>query len=177
MERTSQISSNDKVIDPLVSIALGTAVPLTLGSPLSALLAAGSFSVYLGYGRAILSSLRSVNVRQPLFWLGVAAGCCFRLFSTTHRRHEERSIISSPLDWVTGLSKEEQEALPYPPDALRGARDVGSPYGSIRVYEWGPEDGRKVLFVHGISTPCIALANLAEALAQSGCRVMLFGTW
>lgn len=52
--------------------------------------------------------------------------------------------------------------LPYPPDVLPGARDVDSPYGSLRVYEWGPEDGRKVLMVHGISTPCISLGNLVS---------------
>lgn len=65
--------------------------------------------------------------------------------------------------------------LPYPPDCLPGSRDVDTPYGTIRVYEWGPEDGRKVLFVHGISTPCIAFAGLAKRLVErEGCRVMLF---
>lgn len=47
----------------------------------------------------------------------------------------------------------------------------------MRVYEWGPEDGRKVLFVHGISTPCLALGGLANALVEKGCRVMLFDLW
>ncbi|KAM0716912.1 hypothetical protein Q7P37_006764 [Cladosporium fusiforme] len=64
---------------------------------------------------------------------------------------------------------------PYPPDSLEGTRDISTPYGNIRAYEWGPETGRKVLFIHGISTPCIALAGLAQALVeQEGCRVMLF---
>jgi len=51
---------------------------------------------------------------------------------------------------------------------------VTSPYGTSRVYEWGPEEGRKVLFVHGISTPCIALSNIAHGLVAKGCRVLLF---
>lgn len=64
---------------------------------------------------------------------------------------------------------------PYPPNALPGGRDVPTPYGNIRVYEWGPEEGRKVLFVHGISTPCIAFASMANLLVeQQGCRVLLF---
>ena len=50
-----------------------------------------------------------------------------------------------------------------------------TPFGSLRVYEWGPEDGRKVLFVHGISTPCLSLGLLAQELVDRGCRVMLFG--
>lgn len=48
-------------------------------------------------------------------------------------------------------------------------------YGSIRVYEWGPLSGEKVVFVHGISTSCITLTKLANALVEErGCRVLLF---
>jgi hypothetical protein len=47
-------------------------------------------------------------------------------------------------------------------------------YGTIRVYEWGPEDGKKVLFIHGISTSCMTVSVLAEALVERGCRVMIF---
>lgn len=86
-----------------------------------------------------------------------------------------RKITSSPRTLLLpGLSEDEKKKLPYPPDALPGARDVLSPYGTIRVYEWGPEDGRKVLFVHGISTPCLALGAVAQSLMERGCRVMLF---
>jgi len=83
-------------------------------------------------------------------------------------------IIRSPRASLQLLSAQRLEDLPYPPNALPGGRDVDTPYGNIRVYEWGPEDGHKVLFVHGISTPCIALASLAKALVEQGCRVMLF---
>ncbi|KAI0817863.1 alpha/beta-hydrolase [Xylaria sp. FL0064] len=66
------------------------------------------------------------------------------------------------------------EDLPYPPDALPGARDVETPYGSIRVYEWGPQDGERVLFVHGISTPVVALGDLGHEMVVRGYRVMMF---
>lgn len=75
---------------------------------------------------------------------------------------------------LPSLTEAERFNLPYPPDALPGARDVDSPYGTFRVYEFGPEDGRKVLLVHGISTPCLALGGVALSLAEKGCRVMLF---
>jgi len=75
---------------------------------------------------------------------------------------------------VPSLSDAEKKALPLPPDVFPGSRDVATPYGSIRVYEWGPEDGTKVLFVHGITTPCLALGGIAHALADRGCRVILF---
>ncbi|KAM7205807.1 Alpha/Beta hydrolase fold [Naviculisporaceae sp. PSN 640] len=84
--------------------------------------------------------------------------------------------IPSPLHTVIPkLSKAELDRLEYKPDAFPGARDVETPYGSIRVYEWGPESGEKVLFVHGITTSCQSLGPLAHALVnEKGCRVMLF---
>lgn len=84
-------------------------------------------------------------------------------------------IIRAPRESLQLLSAQDLEQLPYPPNALPGGRDVDTPYGNIRVYEWGPSDGRKVLFVHGISTPCIAFAGIAQRLVEEqGCRVMLF---
>ncbi|KAJ5094345.1 hypothetical protein N7456_010206 [Penicillium angulare] len=85
------------------------------------------------------------------------------------------SVLPSPRTRIlTSLSEEENRQLPLPNDVLPGARDVDSPYGSIRVYEWGREDGPKVLMVHGITTPCIALGGLAHALVDRGCRVIVF---
>lgn len=83
-------------------------------------------------------------------------------------------VIESPIERVTSLSKSEQDKLPYPPDALPGKRDIDTPYGSIRAYEWGPEDGQKVLLVHGISTPCVSIAGVASRLAKDGHRVLIF---
>jgi len=85
------------------------------------------------------------------------------------------TVLPSPrAKLLIGLSDEENRKLPLPNDVLPGARDVASPYGSIRVYEWGREDGPKVLLVHGITTPCISLGGVAHALVDRGCRVMLF---
>src|SRR5271156_2676462 len=77
----------------------------------------------------------------------------------------KRQIIQSPREQLLStLSEDALGKLPYPPDCLPGPRDVNTPYGSIRVYEWGPEDGRKVLLVHGVSTPCVALGAVAHGL-------------
>lgn len=100
-----------------------------------------------------------------------------RWFSTALRPNTPTNIPSPLHTLLPRLSAEEIKQLPYPLDALPGARDVQSPYGSIRVYEWGPEDGEKILLIHGISTPSIALADLAHKLVETGCRVMLFGRW
>ncbi|KAH0499468.1 hypothetical protein TgHK011_006665 [Trichoderma gracile] len=83
-------------------------------------------------------------------------------------------VLPNPLKTAATVDKVGVEGLVYRPDAFPGARDVETPYGSIRVYEFGPEDGEKVLLVHGISTPCITLAHIAHGLVARGCRVMLF---
>lgn len=44
----------------------------------------------------------------------------------------------------------------------------------MRVYEWGPEDGEKFLFIHGISTSCMTVSKLAQAMVERGHRVMIF---
>ncbi|KAL4918917.1 Alpha/Beta hydrolase protein [Aspergillus aurantiobrunneus] len=88
-------------------------------------------------------------------------------------RHIEGKVLHSPLAAAHSAATDSNDH-PLPPDVLPGPRDVQSPYGSIRIYEWGPEDGPKVLLVHGITTPCIALGGLAHALVDRGCRVMLF---
>ncbi|PSR99398.1 Alpha/Beta hydrolase protein [Coniella lustricola] len=85
-------------------------------------------------------------------------------------------IYPSPLrTLLPQLSAEQQSALLYPPDYFPGARDVVTPYGSVRCYEFGPANGRRVLLMHGISTSCMTLTHIAHGLVQRGnCRVLLF---
>lgn len=71
-------------------------------------------------------------------------------------------------------STTEVEKRPYPHNALLGSRDIETPFGVTRAYEFGPEDGRKVLLVHGISTPCLAMAAIAKLLSTNGCRVCCY---
>lgn len=81
---------------------------------------------------------------------------------------QEKIIRSPRVTLLPMLTENEKFALAYPPDILPGGRDVDSPYGTIRVYEWGPEKGRKVLFIHGISTPCLSLGAVAYITAPLG---------
>ncbi|KAF2741288.1 alpha/beta-hydrolase [Polyplosphaeria fusca] len=118
--------------------------------------------------------------RSPLLVLAGAAALGSFVFCSSLRRStslpssDSKAIPSPQRTLLPRLNDVDIEKLPYPPDALPGGRDVTSPCGTIRVYEWGPEDGKKVLLIHGISTPCIALAGVAYRLVDRGCRVMLF---
>lgn len=88
------------------------------------------------------------------------------------------NTISSPrVTLVPFVSADQAEMMAYPLNALPGARDVETFYGSMRVYEWGPVDGDKVLFVHGDTIPCLIFSKISQALVDAGYRVMLFGKW
>lgn len=85
-------------------------------------------------------------------------------------------IIPSPCkSLLPQITPVQASLLPYPPNLLPGARDVDTPYGSMRVYEWGPKDGRKVILIHGNTTPAPLLWPIAQALERKNCRVMIFG--
>ncbi|PFH56358.1 hypothetical protein XA68_16619 [Ophiocordyceps unilateralis] len=101
--------------------------------------------------------------------LMVAAASLLLVASAARRRNQRVLRAPSRL-----MSSDDKQQLVYQPDSLPGARDVETPYGTVRVYEFGPKDGDKVLLVHGITTPCVPLAPLAHALVERGCRVMLF---
>ena len=117
----------------------------------------------------------------------IAAAACLSIgglllpqaIKTAGRRSRNHVIVSPPKGIPASradIGSPPPPDLPYPPDALPGARDVDTPYGSVRVYEWGSETGERVLLVHGISTPSVALGDLAHELANRGYKVMLFGT-
>lgn len=118
---------------------------------------------------------RSPNIRRNLFVvlaaapaIGFLAARLCKLLAIWKTPQTRISIYRAP------RSTENKENLPYPPNALPGARDIETPFGITRAYEFGPEDGRKVLLIHGISTPCLSMASLAMVLSSRGCRVCCY---
>ncbi|KAK3393203.1 Alpha/Beta hydrolase protein [Podospora didyma] len=123
-------------------------------------------------------SLRSQTTTGSCILMGVfgiSIGLALRSL-IRHKRPSKKGLhIKSPRETqLPKLSQDEIAALSYPPNVLPGGRDVETPYGCIKVFEWGPEEGEKVLLMHGISTPCLSLANLAEELVNEGYRVIIF---
>ncbi|KAK2003140.1 alpha/beta-hydrolase [Colletotrichum falcatum] len=87
---------------------------------------------------------------------------------------DPRKTARSP-KWTVLPALSAPDAVPYPPDALPGGRDVATAYGNLRVYEFGPEDAaERVLLLHGIGTPCLALGGVAAEFVARGWRVMTF---
>ncbi|KAF9893582.1 hypothetical protein FE257_010894 [Aspergillus nanangensis] len=114
------------------------------------------------------------NHRPLLTATGASLTAAFLLRSLLSDTDPRKLVLTSPSRASSPVSVAPDGTAPLPTDVLPGGRDVSTPYGSIRVYEWGPVDGSKVLFVHGITTPCISLGGVAHALVDRGCRVMLF---
>lgn len=115
-------------------------------------------------------------------YLGLAAAsvigfaALLRLGAASKSSNLPRDAIPSPrATLLPGISATKTSALPYPPNMFPGAREVGTPYGIMRVYEWGPEEGKKVVMIHGDTTPAPLLGPIAMALVERGCRVMMLG--
>lgn len=116
-----------------------------------------------------------VLIPWTLLGLEIAISVGLRLYKIRTGIDQDTQVVPSPAKTLLPkISEEEAANLPYPPDAYKGKRDVESVYGSLRVYEWGPEGGRKVLLVHGITNPSVALGAIAHGLVDRGCRVILF---
>lgn len=103
--------------------------------------------------------------------LGTALGLSLAYLLRAYRLNSSPSP-PSPIPAPTPTPS--SSSSPYPPSAVPGGRRVPTPHGTIQVYEFGPATGEKVLFLPGISTPVLALGDLAGNLAERGYRVMLF---
>lgn len=117
----------------------------------------------------------SVSIWTALAAVALAMVATLSLTLRPARQRLRRTIPSPRQTLIPKLSPKQAAALPYPPDLLPGARDVATPYGKMRAYEWGPRDGEKVLFIHGDTTPAPMLGPVAHDLVKRGCRVMMFG--
>jgi len=111
--------------------------------------------------------------RLPLFYFAAGATSAVVL-STIY------TFLASPTSRHIASPLETQHTSPlrinpYPSaNYIPGARDIATPHGNVRVYEIAPQEARKVVLVHGISTPSPALAPIAEKLAAKGCRVLFY---
>jgi pimeloyl-ACP methyl ester carboxylesterase len=62
----------------------------------------------------------------------------------------------------------------YPEDFYPGGGYATFPNGKVRYWLLGPENGKKVVLIHGLSIPAIIWKDVAPVLAARGCRVLLY---
>ncbi|KAF8874541.1 Alpha/Beta hydrolase protein [Infundibulicybe gibba] len=64
----------------------------------------------------------------------------------------------------------------YPENFYPGGAYVSFPHGRMRYWLIGPESGKKIVLVHGLSIPAIIWRDVGPELASRGYRVLLYGT-
>ncbi|KAI0032039.1 alpha/beta-hydrolase [Vararia minispora EC-137] len=62
----------------------------------------------------------------------------------------------------------------YPEDFYSGGAYVTFPHGRMRYWLLGPEQGKKVILIHGLSVPAIIWKDVAPVLASNGYRVLVY---
>ncbi|EKM59108.1 uncharacterized protein PHACADRAFT_249331 [Phanerochaete carnosa HHB-10118-sp] len=62
----------------------------------------------------------------------------------------------------------------YPEDIYPNGDYYPSPYGRVRYWIVGPEDGQKVVLIHGLSTPSILWKDVQAELVSNGFRVLMY---
>ncbi|KAI8803568.1 Alpha/Beta hydrolase protein [Cladochytrium replicatum] len=91
-------------------------------------------------------------------------------YSLVPKFSQEHEILS-------GLERQ-GEKLEYRSDLLPGQGDAPLPLGSTRYYLLGPENGPKVVLVHGIAFPSPSFKRIARSLAEEkSCRVLVYDVY
>ncbi|PBK63462.1 alpha/beta-hydrolase [Armillaria solidipes] len=62
----------------------------------------------------------------------------------------------------------------YSEDYYSGGAYVDFPYGRVRYWLLGPETGRKIVLIHGLSVPSLIWKDIAPQLAARGYRVLMY---
>ncbi|CAE7144162.1 unnamed protein product [Rhizoctonia solani] len=62
----------------------------------------------------------------------------------------------------------------YPPDIYGPGQTVELTKGQVKFWLIGPEEGKRVVLIHGLSIPSIIWKEVAARLAKTGFRVLLF---
>ncbi|KAF9812764.1 hypothetical protein IEO21_06014 [Rhodonia placenta] len=62
----------------------------------------------------------------------------------------------------------------YPETFYDGGQYVRFPQGTVRYWLVGPEDGERIVLIHGLSVPAIIWKDVAPQLVDNGFRVLLY---
>ncbi|KAH9983030.1 alpha/beta-hydrolase [Russula compacta] len=75
---------------------------------------------------------------------------------------------------LASLGQETKAKVIYPEDYYSGGAYVSLPFGNVRYWLLGPEAGKKIVLIHGLSIPSLIWKDVAPALASRGYRVLLY---
>ncbi|KAJ6481565.1 Alpha/Beta hydrolase protein [Mycena vitilis] len=99
----------------------------------------------------------------------VLAACYILASLPTVQSNRVRKLPGPAKPGLASLPLNSRARVVYSEDFLEGGA-----YAQVRYWLIGPADGKKIVFVHGISTPALAFTRLAPILADAGYRVLLY---
>ncbi|KAG0163906.1 hypothetical protein DFQ28_011069 [Apophysomyces sp. BC1034] len=86
-------------------------------------------------------------------------------------------LRNDPLAKKTLLSLRENPSEYYTLDFFPNGTDLQLPMGTMRYWNFGDPNGKRVVLIHGISTGSASYEKLARSLADQGHNVLLFDLW
>lgn len=87
-------------------------------------------------------------------------------------------LLASYTETEKPLASLRSDPSPYYPTSLYpNSTSVETPYGSMQYALFGPEDGERIVFVHGYSCPSPIFEQLSKSLAKDGYRVLTYDLW
>ncbi|THH29791.1 hypothetical protein EUX98_g4385 [Antrodiella citrinella] len=86
--------------------------------------------------------------------------------------HSPAELVVQPS--LSSLPKDVRSWQIYAEDFFQGGAYVNFPYGRVRYWMLGPEDGTRIVLIHGLSVPAIIWQDVAPQLAAKGYRVLLY---
>ncbi|KAJ8096349.1 hypothetical protein AAF712_010074 [Marasmius tenuissimus] len=75
---------------------------------------------------------------------------------------------------LASLPRESRSWSIYPDNFYEGGGYVSLPFGRTRYWLFGPEDGQKIVLIHGLSIPGFVWRDVAPELAAKGLRVLIY---
>lgn len=120
-------------------------------------------------------SLNCRGALRPAFAARTTTAATRRIISTYLSQYLSPVKAQEPRRIQKAKARDSPSGKLYPSDLYPGGRNVRTPYGVVKVFEWGPEDGEKVLFLHGIGTPSVGYGDLLREFVNKGYRVMTYG--
>ncbi|EKM59110.1 uncharacterized protein PHACADRAFT_25221 [Phanerochaete carnosa HHB-10118-sp] len=78
---------------------------------------------------------------------------------------------------MESLNKDSPIRQVYPEDIYPNGDYYPSPYGRVRYWIVGPEEGRKVVLIHGIACPSIVWKDVQAELVSNGFRVLMYDVY
>ncbi|KZT50743.1 alpha/beta-hydrolase [Calocera cornea HHB12733] len=129
----------------------------------------------MDYLERITQYLPPLNKQQlPAIALGLSTAALLT-YALKPRYEAERAPCTLPgLSNVPPSYAKDLALHLYPVDYFEGGQWVNLPYGRTRVWIMGPEDGQKVVLVHGFQVPAIVLKDMATHLVGAGFRVLTY---